>query len=213
MEATEVLKLVNCALNVPLALTTTLGNALILAAIWKTPSLHSATNALVFGLALSDLGVGLISQPLAIFKLSKLFGKSKELTLIFQMFSVSFASVSLLTVTAIGVDRYLALRLHLRYQELPVTISRGVCVLVLMWVGCISFAASSCVWHRYVFRVYCAASPVIVACLLINMSVYRKLYRVCRFHHARIGDQAMAVFTLEDEQIVWTDKSSDGLFD
>ena len=118
MEATEVLKLVNCALNVPLALTTTLGNALILAAIWKTPSLHSATNALVFGLALSDLGVGLISQPLAIFKLSKLFGKSKELTLIFQMFSVSFASVSLLTVTAIGVDRYLALRLHLRYQEL-----------------------------------------------------------------------------------------------
>ena len=25
--------------------------------------------------------------------------------------------------------------------------------------------------------------------------------------------EKMAVFTLEDEQIVWTDKSSDGLFD
>ena len=189
MEDTRVLGLVNWALNVPLAFTTTLGNALILAAIWKTPSLHSATNALVFGLALSDLGVGLISQPLAIFMLSKLFGESKELTAIFQVFSGSLSAVSLLTVTAIGLDRYLALKLHLRYKEL-VTIKRVGCVLALIWMSCI-FVASFCFLHGGIFLFYYAASPVIVACVLTNIFVYQKLYRFSRFHHARIHDQAI----------------------
>ena len=38
-------------------------NLLILLAISKTPSLHSPSNTLLFGLALSDLGVGLIVHP------------------------------------------------------------------------------------------------------------------------------------------------------
>ena len=191
MEVTKVLELVNCAINLPLALTTTLGNTLILAAIWKTPSLHSATNVLVFGLALSDLGVGLISQPLAIFKVSKLLGESKELTTLFGCFSGSLASVSLLTVTAIGLDRYLALKLYLRYKEL-VTIKRVVCVHVIIWVGSILAAVlRSFVWNYDLVFFVSSSTPIIAACLLINISVYQKLYRVCRFHRARIRDQAM----------------------
>ena len=31
--------------------------------------------------------------------------------------------------------------------------------------------------------------------------------------HVFLARGTLAVFTLEDEQIVWTDKSSDGLFD
>ena len=34
-------------------------------------------------------------------------------------------------------------------------------------------------------------------CLLLNIFVYQKLYRVCRLHHARIRDQAMFL----DEQL------------
>ena len=191
MKDTKVLELVNSAINVPLALTTTLGNTLILAAIWKTPSLHSATNTLVFGLALSDLGVGLISQPLGVsVVLSTEFLKnSSVLVTIFQIFSGSVSAGSLLTVTAIGVDRYLALKLHLRYKEL-VTVRRVVYVLVVIWVGCILAPVFS-VWQGNIFLFYYAASPVIAAYLLINFFVYQKLYRVCRFHHASIRDQAI----------------------
>ena len=131
MEVTNVLTLANAGLNVPLAFTSTIGNAFILTAIWKTPALHTVTSVLVFGLALSDLGVGLISQPLGIFLLTNFIGN--EAVPIFQMFSGSLSAISLLTITAISVERYLALKLHLRHQEL-VTVRRVVYVLVLIWV-------------------------------------------------------------------------------
>ena len=192
MEATDILTLANTCLNVPLIFTSTISNALILIAIWKTSALHNVTNALVFGLALSDIGVGLISQPLGIFLLINPLGK--DVVPVFQMFSGSLSAISLLTITAIAVERYLALKLHLRHQEL-VTVKRVVYVLVLIWI-CSIVAASSCLWYGAILF-YKAASPVIVMCLLINIFVYQKLYRVCRVHHARIRDQAMFV----DEQL------------
>lgn len=186
MKATGILTLVNAGLNVPLIFTSTISNALILIAIWKTPTLHTVSNVLVFGLAFSDLGVGLISQSLGIFLLINPLGQ--DAVPIFQMFSGSLSAISLLTITAIGVERYLALKLHLIHQEV-VTVRRVAYVLVLIWV-CSIVAASSCLWYGAILF-YKAASPVIVLCLLINMFVYQKLYRVCRMHHTRIRDQAM----------------------
>lgn len=190
MEVTEVVTRVNGALNAPLAFTTTIGNAFILMAIWTTPALHTATNALLFGLALSDLGVGLISQPLGVFLSFNLVEERKLWAMsIFQLFSGSLAAISLITITArIGVERYLAHKLHLRHQEL-VTVKRVVYVLVSIWM-CSIAAASSCLWYGVGLFIK-AASPAIVACWLINIFVYQKLYRVCRLHHARIRDQAM----------------------
>ena len=199
MNVTTILVVVNGALNVPLAFTTTIGNVFILAAIWKTPALHTATNALLFSLALSDLGVGLISQPSGVLLSILLSMNFHELadswvSPVFQLFSGSLAAISLLTITAISVERYLALKLHLRHQEL-VTIKRVVCVLLLIWICCI-VAASSWLWNGALLF-FQAAFSVIVVCLLINIFVYQKLYRVCRIHHARICDQAM----FEDAQL------------
>lgn len=191
MEDTHVLALVNGVLNALLSLAATLANSFILVAILKTPSLHSATNTLLFGLALSDLGVGLISQPLGVVLVSTAEFKGREVFFaMFQVFALSLSAVSLLTVTAIGVDRYLALRLHMRYKEF-VTFKRAVCLLVVIWASC-SFAASYCRWLGDIFLFYShAASPFIIICLMINIFVYQKLYRVCRFHHAKIRDQAV----------------------
>lgn len=68
MDDTEIFLLVNDALNVPLDLTTTICKIFILTGIWKTPTLHTDTNLspLLFSVALSDLGVGLISQHLRV---------------------------------------------------------------------------------------------------------------------------------------------------
>ena len=192
MEVTDILTHANAGMNGALAFLSTISNAFVLTAIWKTPSLHTVTNVLVFGLALSDLGVGLLAQPLGIFLLTSRIGNVA--VPIFQMFSGSLSAISLLTITAISVERYLALKLHLRHQEL-VTVRRVVYVLVLIWV-CSIVAASSCLWYG-VILFYKAASPVIVMCLLINIFVYQKLYRVCRVHHARIRDQA----TFLDEKL------------
>ena len=60
MEGTDIERLFSGCLNIPFVFTATIGNVLVLGAIWRTSGLHSAAYVLVFSLALSDLGVGLI---------------------------------------------------------------------------------------------------------------------------------------------------------
>jgi len=55
-----------CLLNVPLMLISILGNAVVLAAIKRTPSIRSTSMILLSSLAVSDLLVGVIGQPIYI---------------------------------------------------------------------------------------------------------------------------------------------------
>ena len=52
------------AVNIVLSITASLGNILILIALRKVTSIHPPTKLLFQCLAITDLGVGLISQPL-----------------------------------------------------------------------------------------------------------------------------------------------------
>ncbi|KAL9951057.1 hypothetical protein ACROYT_G043650, partial [Oculina patagonica] len=55
---------VYAAVNVFLCFIALFGNGAILITLWKTPSLHSPGNILLASLAVSDLAVGLVVQPL-----------------------------------------------------------------------------------------------------------------------------------------------------
>ena len=55
-----------CALNVPSMVISTLGNALVLAAIIRTSSVRSNSIVMLSSLAVSDLLIGVIAQPLFI---------------------------------------------------------------------------------------------------------------------------------------------------
>ena len=52
------------SLNFITAITAVIGNSLIINALRRNHSLHSPSKALLFCLALSDFGVGLIVQPI-----------------------------------------------------------------------------------------------------------------------------------------------------
>ena len=58
--------IINCTLNVPLTLISIFGNDLVLAAVIRTPSIHSPSMNLLCSLAVSDLLVGLLVQSLNI---------------------------------------------------------------------------------------------------------------------------------------------------
>ena len=65
----ETVIIINCVLNAPLMLISILGNALVLAAIMKTPSIRSTPHVIMLcSLAVSDFLVGLINQPIYIAK-------------------------------------------------------------------------------------------------------------------------------------------------
>ena len=66
MDFSSRLYIVNAAFNVPLFIVTIVGNILVLVSIARTSSLISPSSILLFGLALSDLCVGVIVQPLYI---------------------------------------------------------------------------------------------------------------------------------------------------
>ena len=130
-----------CIVLVLTSIFAVVGNSLVLASIWRTPSLHSPSNVLIVGLAVSDLCVGLLVEPM--YGLAQHIGSAHVFcyaAVLVWLSGILLTLTSLITVTAISVDFYLALHLHLRYKEL-VTVGRMVRVLVGIWVC--AFVATS----------------------------------------------------------------------
>ena len=128
------------AVNILLSITATLGNSLILVALHKESSLHPPSKLLYRCLATTDLLVSLVTQPLyatywmsVVHEHCSLFRYTREAVFIS---SHALCSVSLSTLTAISVDRLLALLLGLRYKEI-VTLRRGYIILAIVWAVCL----------------------------------------------------------------------------
>ena len=106
------------AANIFLSILATLGNSLILVALHKVSSLRPPSKVLYRCLATTDLLIGLITQPLYATYWISLVHEHWSLC----RYSLSATGVtgyvlclvSLLTLTAISVDRLLALLLRLR---------------------------------------------------------------------------------------------------
>ena len=162
--------------------TTFLGNSAILIAIWKTSSLHSVANILLSNLAVSDLAVGLVVQPLFI---ASLRWRAYLAFILYLIVGTFFGIASFLTVTAIGIERLLALQLHLRYHAV-VTPFRVTGVVIFIWIIS-GIVASSSLWISRVF--YIAPSVLYISLLAGNFIVYMKIYLIVRRHQRQIQHQ------------------------
>ena len=183
----ETIIIVNCALNAPLMLISVLGNALVLAAIIRTPSIRSTPHMIMLcSLAVSDLLVGIIAQPIHI---ADRLTKDRFVQHAAEMIGYSLCGVSLLTITAITMDRFLALHYHMRYATL-VTESRVKYTLTIIWL--ISFLLPGFnVWYPRVNSFVVAT--VVIICLLICMASFMKIYCFIRRHQLEIQAQQQAV--------------------
>ena len=128
------------AIHIPLSITAFLGIVLIIVAIQK-PSryLYPSSKLLLGCLATTDLCVGLISHHLrVIYLMSPDHSKHCYFAEIASNGTAFiFGVVSLLTMTAISVDRLLALMLGLRYKQV-VTLGRVWVLVVFLWISIIS---------------------------------------------------------------------------
>ena len=141
------------AANIPLSITTSLGNILILIALRKKCSLHLSSRFLFRCLALSDLFVGLVSQPAFVVYLLSLLKRRWNLACFIEAFEHVAGAVliglSLCILTAITIDRLLALLLRLRYRTV-VTVARVRKLTVLVLVLAIAVALTS-LWEEKLF--------------------------------------------------------------
>ena len=122
----------NCVFNSFLSYTTVILNIVTIHAIRKTALLPKPLRTLLLSLAASDVGVGLLVQPLYISTLvSRLNKKRIRIDCISYKGSYFFCISSLFKVVTISVDRFLAV--HLRYQEL-VTHKRVITAVISIWL-------------------------------------------------------------------------------
>ena len=132
--------IVNAALNAILSVVTTIANILVFLAIRKTTSLHLPSKLLLLSLVLTDLAVGSVAQPLFVmFLATKAKGLSDTGVLCFMIVSTKLVGgymgcVSVMNLTAISLDRYIAFHYHLSYRKIVTT--RRVCVSCRHMVVC-----------------------------------------------------------------------------
>ena len=89
------------------------------------------------------------------------------------MISGLFCLASIFGVVALSVDRFLAIHLHLRYQEL-VTHTRVVSVVILIWV--LSVFISFMIWWVSLDTIRAVMIILGVLCLLVTAVVYIRIY-------------------------------------
>ena len=174
------------AINIFLSITAVLGNILILVALRKVSSINPPSKLLLRCLATTDLFVGLITEPLNVVYSVSVAQENWKLcryTLsLLVIAGYTLCSVSLLTVTAISVDRLLALLLGLRYRQV-VTLRRTCAIAVIFWtmsaVTSIFYILNPLITTWY-------GRIVVPLCLVTSIASYTKIFLNLRHHQTQV---------------------------
>ena len=157
-------------------------NIITVQALRKTSSLPKTLKTLLLSLAVSDLGVGLLVQPLYVAILVMEIDQNTNGTAYNSVHNAYLiqkkvlVSASHLGIFALTFDRFLAIQLHLRYQEL-VTHKRVVAAVISIWV----FSASIS-FLRQLYDSFIMGAVILVVCVIITGFLYCKIYAAVRHH-------------------------------
>ena len=177
------------AVYILLSITTFLGNYLILVALHKESALLAPSKLLYRCLATTDLLVGIFSQPIMAtywmlvvqenWSLCRYAGDAAFII------GYTLCGVSLSTMTAMSVDRLLALLLGLRYKQI-VTLKRTYLIVATFWVT----SSFSGLWYISNYRITLWLGRVstlsTLLLLLISIISYTKIFRTLSRHQAEV---------------------------
>ena len=177
------------AVNIVVSITASLGNILILIALRKVTSIHPPTKLLFQCLAITDLGVGLISQPLMATLILLVDNIDIKIwsVLFFHLLgslSITFCGVSVFASTALSVDRLLALCLGLRYRHV-VTLKR---IRAVLACGCLAVLLILLVWNFREKTAKIIITICLTLCLIISLFSYTKIVLRLRQHQSSVRD-------------------------
>ena len=175
--------------NIFLSITAFLGNTLIQVALRKEMSLHPPVKFLLRTLSVSDLCVGLVSEPLVVAYWLSIVNDQHSICryALTSTFIATYilAPVSLLTLTAISVDRLLALLLGLRYRQV-VTLKRTILVVTSFWFLCA--IGATMYFGNYQITLW-FGNICTTLCLLTTTVCYTKIFFCLRHHQNQVQDR------------------------
>ena len=177
-----------CVVSSIMCLLTLIFNTVVIIAIWRTPVLHQPRNVLLCSLAVSDFFVGLTSEPsFLVAEISLLLGNMEFYCLaVFIHFYTAwmFNGISFLTLSTISFERYLALRLHLRYAELITTTRVFITALIywaiwVTWITLLWFWAKDKIVSHILIAFCCLVATAVAWC-------YVAIYKTVKRHSKQI---------------------------
>ena len=172
------------------------GNALILAAIWKKTFERTSFHILLSGLAFSDLCIGLVAQPLiGVICLLVILNPSlfvtrkalfKTIWSIGFLSGIYFSTATLLIITLMSVERWL-----LMTQRSLMTSHRRrlvLTVLLLIPIPIVYFSAVKSTKAKKGQEVDIGSAAFILVCYLITSVAYYKVFRIIRQHQQQVQE-------------------------
>ena len=174
--------------NISMSIAAFLGNTLILVALKKESSLHPPSKLLYRNLAITDLCVGMIAEPVYVAYFMSVLSDKWDICFYANLLSFFtgyvFSAVSLFTLAVISVDRLLALLLGLRYRQV-VTLKRTLMTLIVGWilsiVGILTY-----LWDPIVTS-WCVKVALSV-CLVTSFVCYVKIFLILRHNQIQVLD-------------------------
>ncbi|KAG7490503.1 adenosine receptor A2a [Solea senegalensis] len=134
-------------LELLIAVFSVLGNVLVCWAVCLNSNLQSITNFFVVSLAVADIAVGVLAIPFAIV-ISTGFCSNFYGCLFIACFVLVLTQSSIFSLLAIAIDRYIAIKLPLRYNSL-VTGQRAQGIIAICWVLSIIIGLTPMMgWHK-----------------------------------------------------------------
>ena len=153
------------------------GNALVLAAIWRNASLRTPSYLLLAGLAFTDLNTGLISQPFyAAMEIIRLSGLRNNRTVVAIAIgsAMYFIPITTSIISLMSIERWF----HMTRRSL-LTVRRVYSILTILYLIMLPFPICR-------ERLQIAIMSYILACLIVTSTAYVKVFRIIRSHQQQI---------------------------
>ena len=187
--ATLTVNVIACVLNSFFAICSSVGNLLIVIALWKTTSLHTPANILLGWFAFCDFLLGLLAGPaFVVFKASEI-ARNFQLycgsRFVYEFCSQTALNASFVVLTFMSIDRYLSLHLHLRYREV-VTKKRITAAVLIVWLLSVSVTITRFWVENQTFLFLTKSTNFL--CLCVIVIVYLKILVLVRRHQMQITE-------------------------
>ncbi|XP_071338103.1 adenosine A2a receptor a [Trachinotus anak] len=157
-------------LELLIAVFSVLGNVLVCWAVCLNSNLQSITNFFVVSLAVADIAVGVLAIPFAIV-ISTGFCSNFYGCLFIACFVLVLTQSSIFSLLAIAIDRYIAIKIPLRYNSL-VTGQRARGIIAICWVLSIIIGLTPMMgWHKLPESSNSTCPPGLMKCLFEEVVV------------------------------------------
>jgi hypothetical protein len=158
------------------------GNGFVLVAILRQSSLRTPANLLISCLSFADFLVGLVFLPLyAAWTYSDYVLQSCSLSGLFSCCGWLVSSASFFTITAVSIERYVALFYPLKYLTI-VSTKRVVIVIMALWLCSTVMSISSLFYLLDQVRFPFTCFVLITGLVLITVT-YARIFNLVRRHH------------------------------